>query len=227
MIGNDAAAQGRPQPAVPRFVDSVFRPGVRWTTARSSTAVTELREAGAVRLPSGRLVVADPGHLDLDAAPFTVGVPPGEYPVEVAAVRFEDRPEHVRVAAARLVVSREPVVSWEMALLDGQDPAELGDDEFYGFGVDTGTGCFVDGDAARSMGEYVDRNFEDAYDEVFEAQVAEMRDPETGDALVAFVSGWGDGSYPTWIGRTAGGDVACFVVDTFVLHGGVPEGQAR
>ncbi|MGN9813547.1 DUF4241 domain-containing protein [Micromonospora sp. BQ11] len=26
-------------------------------------------------------------------------------------------------------------------------------------------------------------------------------------------SGWGDGAYPTWIGRDADGTVACFVAD--------------
>jgi hypothetical protein len=221
MIENSTAT--RPRPALPRFADLVFRPGVRWTMPKPGAVVTEFVEAGSVRLSSGRVVAADPGHLDLDAEPFTVGVAPGEYPVEVAVVRFADSPDHVRVAAARLVVSREPVVSWELAVVAGQDVAELGDNEFYGFGVDTGTGCFVDADVAHAMGEWLDDNHDTAYDDVFDAQAAPMRDPETGNALVAFVSGWGDGSYPTWIGRTGAGDVACYVVDTFVLHGATPE----
>ncbi|MFE2750926.1 DUF4241 domain-containing protein [Actinosynnema sp. NPDC059335] len=216
------AAADRPLPAVPRHADLVFRAGVRWELPRPGAVVTEVREAGAVRLGSGRLVVADPGHLDSEAEPFTVGVEPGEYPVEVAPARFADDPEHLRVAAARLVVTREPAVSWELAVVAGQDVADLGEDEFYGFGVDTGTACFVDADAAAALGAWLDDNHDTAYDGVFEAHAAPMRDPSTGHGLVAFTSGWGDGSYPTWIGRAADGGVTCFVVDTFVLHGATP-----
>lgn len=41
----------------------------------------EVHEAGSVRLPSGRLVAADPSSLDYDVKPFTVTVSPGAYPV--------------------------------------------------------------------------------------------------------------------------------------------------
>lgn len=34
--------------------------------------------------------------------------------------------------------------------------------------------------------------------------------------LAAFTSGWGDGCYPTWMGRSATGEVTCFVTDFFV-----------
>jgi hypothetical protein len=35
---------------------------------------------------------------------------------------------------------------------------------------------------------------------------------------VVFSSGGGDGYYPTWVGRTADGEVACFLTDFFVLE---------
>ena len=44
-----------------------------------------------------------------------------------------------------------------------------------------------------------------------------MTDPESGANLIAFQSGWGDGSYPVWIGRSADGEVACFVADMLLL----------
>jgi hypothetical protein len=34
-----------------------------------------------------------------------------------------------------------------------------------------------------------------------------------GGGLIAYHSGWGDGSYPTWIGRDENGEVLCFVTD--------------
>ena len=43
-----------------------------------------------------------------------------------------------------------------------------------------------------------------------------MTSPSTGHTLVAFTSGWGDGFYPTWIGRSASGEVTCFLTDFFV-----------
>jgi hypothetical protein len=42
---------------------------------------------------------------------------------------------------------------------------------------------------------------------------AELTDDASGANLIAFSSGWGDGSYPVWIGRTAAGAIACFVAD--------------
>ena len=54
-------------------------------------------------------------------------------------------------------------------------------------------------------------------------KTAVLAEPVSGATLVAYHSGWGDGSYPVWIGRTADGEVACFVADMLVLHGGVEE----
>ncbi|AIJ23411.1 DUF4241 domain-containing protein [Amycolatopsis methanolica] len=177
-----------------------------------------MRPAGVVRLTSGRVVAADPGWLDNRLEPFTATVAPGEYPVDLAVVRFAGDPGHERVAAARLAISPEPVVSREPALEPGQDPPLLGDGQFYGFGVDAGLGCFVDADALAAMEGILENTFEDTFVGLTGGSAAQVADPASGATLVGFPSGWGDGSYPTWIGRTAGGAIACFVADFLVLH---------
>lgn len=50
-----------------------------------------------------------------------------------------------------------------------------------------------------------------------DAVAAPMSDLESGTNLIAYRSGWGDGSYPTWIGRDADGHVICFLADMLLL----------
>jgi Protein of unknown function (DUF4241) len=38
-----------------------------------------------------------------------------------------------------------------------------------------------------------------------------------GVNAIAFNTGWGDGSYPVWIGRTRDGGVGCFILDMLML----------
>lgn len=91
--------------------------------------------------------------------------------------------------------------------MPGHDPRTLPDDGFFGFGVYTGTGCFYDAAAARALAPLVEGLDRDG--EV----TAEVTDEKSGANLIAFIAGQGDGAYPTWIGRTAAGDIACFVAD--------------
>lgn len=217
-----------PLPLQPRGLDMLFRPGARYALPRGDdigkvdVVVVDVRQGGLLQLPSGRLVAADPGWLDTRLAPFTVAVDPGAYPVTLAVIRFEDEPAHQRVAAGRLLVREEPVATWELALRPGEDPRLLGDNQFFGFGVDTGTACFHDAAVTATMaGRLTDawEQFVGAHwEKLGSQQPVEVLDPGSGANLIAFESGWGDGSYPTWIGRTAGGQVACFVADMLVLH---------
>ncbi|MDR2986100.1 MAG: DUF4241 domain-containing protein [Nocardiopsaceae bacterium] len=186
---------------------------VRDTGGPTKKVITEVMDAGMLRMPSGRLVAKDPGWIDDKDQPFSVTVPPGEYPVRLSVVRFADNAEHKRVAAAKLVIRDEPAQFWEMALLPGQDPRTLADMAFYGFAADGGMACFYDASATAAFAGL------DHWDVLGGAITSTMNDPGSGTNLIAFESGWGDGAYPTWIGRASDGDVVCFVADMLLLPG--------
>jgi hypothetical protein len=101
----------------------------------------------------------------------------------------------------------------------------VGDREFFGFGVDAGTAAFLDAAALTAMiglvtdawVAFVERHGGNLYRQQ-QAKAAKVIDPTSGANLIAFESGWGDGAYPTWIGRTAAGEVACFVADMLVVQ---------
>ncbi|MEU0007499.1 DUF4241 domain-containing protein [Streptomyces sp. NPDC006314] len=214
-------------PMSPRDYTWLFTPGSTFTYESGTTGVIRLAGGGELDLPTGRVVACDPFvHLGTgDVEPFTVAVAPGRYRVEAAVATLtrpdeppSDRP-HLRVAAARLVIRDEPTTTWELALLPGQDPAGLKGDEFFGYGVDAGTGCFYDASAEKAFPEA--REDEGPLWDAFEGSDWSVgphlvTSPATGHSLAAFTSGWGDGCYPTWTGRSAAGEVTCFVTDFFV-----------
>jgi hypothetical protein len=161
-------------------------------------------------MPTGRLVAAD-GACFLGAEPFTVSAAPGVYPVTVATVRWAEPEEDIRVAGIRVLIGRAPVATWELALRPGEDPRLLNEGEYYGFGIDTGIGCFVDAAAAPGIAEVMETQH--SLVEIPDGGLGEIVDPHSGGNMLAYDSGWGDGHYPTWIGRSAAGEVVCFISD--------------
>jgi hypothetical protein len=109
-----------------------------------------------------------------------------------------------------------------MATCDS-DPSKLEPGHIFGYGVDSGTGCFMDALAGRALTKKMndDSNF-------FETMIAEMdktyRDTwswlnmKFGEGnLIAFSSGLGDGLYATYAGLDSQGEVAVVVTDFMVL----------
>ena len=174
-----------------------------------------------LRLPTGRLIAADPSWLPswqrLGIAPFTTTVPAGAYPVTLALVRWhtDEMSAGALVAAAKLTIDDAPVAAWELALRPGQDSATLADDEFFGVGVDVATVCLFDAAALDVVARKADEAPQ-AFEVPRADQVVEVSGSESRANPIAFESGLGDGHYPAWIGRTTGGKVACFVVDMLV-----------
>ncbi|HUJ60650.1 MAG TPA: DUF4241 domain-containing protein, partial [Kofleriaceae bacterium] len=141
---------------------------------------------------------------------FARTVPPGKYRVELLEL---DRDQ--RFALARVVLAPGTPVRWELAVRPGEDVRALKPGQIYGYGVDAGTGCFVDGAS-------VDKVRGEAVSNALLAAVSARPDgiarwPAAGDAVaIAFASGYGDGVYPSWWGLDATGRPVELVTDFHV-----------
>ncbi|MET8981594.1 DUF4241 domain-containing protein [Streptomyces sp. NPDC004539] len=212
-----------PRPAEPDHLTELFTPGTRLSTdTEPEMTVLEPREIAGLRLPSGRLVVADPLA---DGRELAETFAPGVYPVQeaVVAYEYEFMGAHVETedsVAVRLLLSDEPVVGWEQALSVRDDVRLLRDDECFGYGTDTASGAFADASGWRThvgqIKEYYAPDGREVPVDFVQDGFLRSVDEATGGDLICFGTG-GDGVYPVWLGRSASGEVACFVVVTSYL----------
>jgi hypothetical protein len=161
----------------------------------ASTGVIEVEEAGLLDVPSGQIAAYDP--LITSREPFAFAVEPGRYPVLVSLANIEGEPRR-RTIAACVRFSAAAVTEWKQALLADENPRDLAPREMFGYGVDSGTGCFADAevnpqdlDEPEPIEEYM----------------------QVTPGLIAFTTGWGDGNYATFLGLDAEGKPAMLVTD--------------
>jgi hypothetical protein len=179
-----------------------------------------LRHLGDVPLPDGRLAAADWMLADERTRPFLTTLAPGTYPVAAAVAVIGE--SHHRVAALVLVAGQAPVVRWSMALTAEQDVSALPPGRFVGYGVDCGVGSFFSPDVLEALHRVCradDGMLETPMDKAIEASRihAGFAAPEPGALPLAVCqSGWGDGTYPTWMGHAADGSVSVVMTDFLV-----------
>lgn len=162
-------------------------------------------EAEPLRLPSGRLVAAEPPGLfgpgQVGDWAFIETVPPGEYPVQVLY-------RHGEVIAARMIVRPEPVHEWRPARCVAHPEWE----RCY-FPVDGGTGSFGSAEVFEALS-----GDPEACEDLVADLSFDVEDPymsylhEDGHNLIAFRLG-GDGRFATWVGYTMAGTPVCFLTD--------------
>jgi uncharacterized protein DUF4241 len=232
MVGAPCTPQSRPilgdetMAYVPnqRHIDIAFSSG---SLLQDGKAVQfQHLEIGQLLVTSGALAASDP-FVFPNPAPFTQTIPAGRYPVSIAIVSFgTDDERDERVAFARVELSNSPAVSWTMALTEGQDSTTLEHDGFFGYGVDAGTGCFMDPVAGRLLADRMDKD-----DEYFNVIIEEMEktyrhtrswldwrpSPGRDENIICFSSGWGDGHYPSFFGFSGEGHPCALLTDFFVL----------
>lgn len=183
------------------------------------TITLRRHEAGDLTVTSGSLVACDPAAA-LEAEPFTLAVAPGRYPLTLSVAHFEDNDR--RVAGAMLRIGEREAVSWQLALLPGEDPVELKEEEIFGYPVDSATGCLMDEGAAQIFIDRLEKD-EDFFDEIGDelektyvdtwAWANVVLDEASGLNMIVFSTGMGDGLYASYFGFDAGGEVVCLVTD--------------
>jgi hypothetical protein len=214
-------AGGSPAPGGPALFETAFIDGTRAKASGRDATFTRKR-LGALEVTSGRIAAFDPLVEDAPE-PFVTAFPKGAFAVELAVARIGD---DERIAFARVVFSDRPVARWELALLKGQDPADLGPDEFFGYGVDSGTGAFMDAEAAKALaaGLRADDALSDRIvtrmDEVSRTTWSAVLWDLGGRNAALFSSGWGDGFYASYVGYDAKGRVVRLLTDFGVADRG-------
>ncbi|MEL1244196.1 DUF4241 domain-containing protein [Flavobacterium sp. DGU11] len=193
---------------------------------------------GDVNLPTGRIIVADPFFTE-EQQPFSRTVEPDKYPVYIYVAKVDEL--HHRIAYAKIKFRPEEASKWILALtndLSAEEINELGEDEFYGFPVESGLACFLDEQTNSELIAKIDavqdnKPESNYYDEIladefmqysgkntFSRQLGDWNDhypnPDSDNNAIMFASGWGDGYYPAYWGVNENNDTIELVVDFLI-----------
>ncbi len=207
----------------PENLDIAFSGGTKKLPYSDSEIAFSVKELPQLVLKTGKIVACDPLVVP-ESEPFSLQVPSGVYPTNLAIAHIDD---DQRVAYAKIEFSNSPIVKWKMATLPQQNLSSLKHGEIFGYGVDSGTGCFADQEAMKELLNKM-KSVEDYYEEMI-AQSDKTYvhtwswasiefQPNTECNLICFSSGWGDGLYASWIGYTSDGEIGALVTDFDVIY---------
>jgi len=199
---------------------------VTLTTEDGEITLTKM-ELGNLYLATGQIVANDP-YICFETTPFIITEKPGYYPVSISITHYKHTgSEDKRVALALLKLSDKKPVRWEMALTSentAEELEKLGKDEFFGYGVDSGTGGFMDKTVAEKLAAGAGANVYDKIAKEFNASYVPTYSYLLCSAIggehkdfACFSSGWGDGCYPSYFGFDEEGNPCALVTDFCIL----------
>jgi hypothetical protein len=204
-----------PVTANPEIFETAFFHG---TVAQMDTFNIELYSVsiGKLSIESGKLIACDPIVMH-DVKPFLQNFPIGEFPVQLSIAKIDN---DERVAFARISFSDNPVTKWEFALHEGQKKIPIDSETFYGYGVDSGIGLFIDKDAKDAFDD-LSNNDQNIWVDVFSKEMAKnyrntwqyILYKFDDHSLASFSTGYGDGTYATYVGYDEKGNVCRLLTD--------------
>lgn len=214
--------------AQPAIFEKAYFPG---TVVKEDSVEIKFYAAtiGKLKVVSGKIIACDPVLMMDTMRSLAATFPTGEFPVQLAiAMIHTDQ----RVAFSRILFSDKPVAKWEVALLPGQQSLAVGDTTYYGYGVDAGTGAFIDSVAYLSFDSLSNKDH-DLTTRVF-TEMMDIHYRDTWDYIVplfkgynlaAFSTGYGDGTYGSYIGYDADGKICRLLTDLQVVSWKMPSSK--
>ena len=179
-------------------------------------------EAGKLKLLTGRIIATDPILLYDDEC-YSEHVKPGTYTVNIYVGKAEKRKK--QTLAAELRINDNVPVKWEMALLEGESSKGFSYDEFMGYEVENGLGCFMDEKVMEMLDIMSEEELKDYEYKVKEAvrqsdkSCADIiMDKKSNLNIIVFASGWNEGTFPTYYGFDENNKVSRLVTDFMVIE---------
>ena len=171
---------------------------------------------GKLNVESGKLIACDPIVMH-DAKPFLHVFPIGLFPVQLAIAKLGD---DERVGFVRISFSDNPVTKWEFALHEGQKQIPIDSETFYGYGVDGGIGLFIDkeaNDAFNALYKKDDNIWADIFNKEMDKHYRHTWQyilyNFDSHSLSSFSTGYGDGTYGTYVGYDEKGNICRLLTD--------------
>ena len=171
-----------------------------------------------IKLPTGKIVANDPLMI-YEYEPYLITVAPGEYPVYLYIHHIKT---DKRVAFAEIRFTDSLPVRFELARTEADKDVVCSPNEYVGYGVDSGTGGFMDESVVQLLKELdSDQNMEyfDAVDDLLEESyvhtysTANFTPKGAGANVAVFSSGYGDGVYGSYWGYDESGELCCLLTD--------------
>lgn len=176
-------------------------------------------DIGKLNIVNGQIIACDPFLFNNDK-PFETSFPTGLFPIELAIACIND---DERTGFSRIKFSDKIPIRWTIAVTVDQDATKLSDEEIFGYGVDSGTGCFMDTSGAEKYSNYLNQK-EDNYNVVIDEMEATYKHTRSwllwereGFNVAMFSTGWGDGLYASYIGYDSENMICRLVTDFGLL----------
>ena len=113
--------------------------------------------------------------------------------------------------------TNEQAIEWELATRAGQDIKQLKEDDFFGYGVNTGMGCFIDAEAALYLQAYEDKRYKEDNDFYLYEEFAEALEQNYkhtwGWLVTRFMTRWTLPCLRQALGMDENGEPTCLVTD--------------
>ncbi|MDQ0476995.1 DUF4241 domain-containing protein [Chryseobacterium sp. MDT2-18] len=172
----------------------------------------ETFDAGNITLTTGKLVICDP-LITSEMPVFTTDFPKGDFSVLV-----HKEIESNCIAYVEIVFNDSEITDWKLATSEGQNIADLQEEEIFGFPVESGMGCLMDFETQQNLNlleqhlfKRKGADFMGIYEEFFHEhffqeegavnQYAFLKPNEKKPGnLFAFETGYGEGFYASYIG---------------------------